>query len=238
MSSRLEAASKSKKRRPTQAPEVLKDGRAKGWLCHRTKRKMKRNKVYQRAPFLDKMVESSYLKIISHSYLCINNQNNKSALSGKWQMLVQVSEEELWACQKPVPNVLLLNSEASFRAAVPRSQGRRLEVWGPGDRSPLLASGSLTSCARHAGQAIVSMHSRSSKRAKGKPQSTKNICSVPCPECRRRLRGDSAAQLQDVYSKLSSTPPPRAPSLTGFQAPTSEEGTLNLGVLTLNCIPA
>lgn len=105
-----------------------------------------------------------------------------------------------------MPNVLLLNSEASFRAAVPGSQGRRLEVWGPGHRSPLLASGSPTSSARHARQAIVSMPSRSSERAKGKPQSTANVCSVPCPKCRRRLRGDSAAQLQDVYSKLSHPP--------------------------------
>lgn len=71
------------------------DGRAKGWLCHCTKRERKRNEVCQRAHFLDKMVESSYLKIVSHSYLCVNNQNNKSALSGKWQMLVQVSEDEL-----------------------------------------------------------------------------------------------------------------------------------------------
>ena len=134
-----------------------------------------------------------------------------------------------------MPNVLLLNGEGSFMAAGPRSQGTRLEMWVPGGRSPVLASCSPTSCAQSAGQTIISMHSRSSKWAKGKPQSTKKFCSIPCPMRRRRLCGDSAAQLQDVYNKLSHPPSSISNWISGTYFTRRH---LNLGILTLNCILA
>jgi len=197
-------------------------GRAKGWLCHHTKREGKRNNMCQRAHFLDQTVKSSYLKVIHHGYLCIKNRINKSGLSAKWQLLVQVLEDKLRAFQKLVPNVLLPNGECSFMAAGPRSQGMRYGGVGAWGHVPLLTSCSPTSCAQRAGQAIVSMHRRSNKWAKGKLQSTKNACSLPCPKCRRRLRGNSAVQLQGVYSKLSHHP---SSVSSGIQAPTSKEGT-------------
>lgn len=150
-------------------------------------------------------------------------------------MLVQASEDKLWAFQKLVPNVLLLNGKGSFMAAGPRSQGTQVETWVPGGLSSLLALCSPTSCAQRAGQVIISMHSRSSKWAKGTPQSTKNVCSIPCPKCQWRLRGDSAAQLQVVYSKLSHSPSSISKGTSGTYFTRRHS---NLDVLTLNCILA
>lgn len=58
-------------------------------------KKGKRNKLSQRAHFLDKTVDSSHLKIINHGYLCVKDKNNKSGLSVKWHMITQVTEYKL-----------------------------------------------------------------------------------------------------------------------------------------------
>lgn len=51
------------------------------------------------------------------------------------------------------------------------------------------------------------LHAQQEQReGKGETPKHQNICSLPCPKCRWRLRGDSAAQLQDFYSKLSHPP--------------------------------
>lgn len=118
---------------PIRAPVRCQWWQSKGWLCHCTRRERKRNKVHQEAHFLDTMGKISLQKIINHGCLCVNNKNNKSALSAKWQMLVQVSEDELWAFQKPVSNVLLLSGEGILndsRMQEPANVGSNECAWG------------------------------------------------------------------------------------------------------------